>query len=92
MMKMFERLLLFVSLTAICLTSEAKKTDFKNSVGMRYLNESFAVYDALQKSIHGFAEPGYLEYKSSKAIADHLQEAGFVVEWGVADIPTAFIA
>ena len=92
MMKIFERLLVFASLAAICLPSEAKKTDFKNSVGMRYLNESFAVYDALQKSIHGFAEPGYLEYKSSKAIADHLQAAGFQVEWGVADIPTAFIA
>ena len=39
-----------------------------------------------------WAEPGYLETKSSKLLADDLEKAGFKVERGVAKIPTAFIA
>jgi amidohydrolase len=69
-----------------------KKTDFTKSVGYKYLENSFSVYDGLQKQIFGYAEPGYQEYKSSKALAEHLQAHGFTVEWGVAGIPTAFIA
>lgn len=39
-----------------------------------------------------WAEPGYQETKSSKLLADTLKEAGFRIEMGVADIPTAFTA
>jgi aminobenzoyl-glutamate utilization protein B len=39
-----------------------------------------------------WAEPGYLETKSSKLLADDLEKAGFKVERGVAKIPTAFTA
>ncbi len=46
--------------------------------------------DALQ--IWEWAEPGYLETKSSKLLADDLEKAGFKVERGVAKIPTAFTA
>lgn len=78
---------------AICLGATAKKkTDFTKTVGYRYLEESFEIYDALHKRIHQFAEPGYLEYKSSRALADHLEEHGFSIEMGVAGIPTAFVA
>lgn len=47
---------------------------------------------ALAKKIWDWAEPGYLEAKSSAALADHLEKAGFKVERGVAKIPTAFTA
>ena len=60
--------------------------------GMEYLESSFEAYDSLQKKIHSFAEPGYLEYKSSEALAGHLEKHGFKVERGVAGIPTAFVA
>ena len=42
--------------------------------------------------IWNLAELGLFEEKSSKFLADTLQEAGFTVERGVADMPTAFVA
>ncbi|MFL2863866.1 MAG: amidohydrolase [Pirellulaceae bacterium] len=44
------------------------------------------------KQIWAWAEPGYQESKSSKLLADDLAAAGFKVERGVANIPTAFTA
>jgi aminobenzoyl-glutamate utilization protein B len=42
--------------------------------------------------IWGWAEPGYREVRSSKRVATLLRDAGFAVQEGVADIPTAFVA
>jgi aminobenzoyl-glutamate utilization protein B len=39
-----------------------------------------------------WAEPGYQESKSAKALADIAERAGFKVTRGVAGIPTAFVA
>ncbi|HMC10981.1 MAG TPA: amidohydrolase, partial [Pirellulaceae bacterium] len=39
-----------------------------------------------------WAEPGYQEVKSAKLLAEMLEREGFKVEFGVAGIPTAFIA
>src|SRR6187200_2289344 len=44
------------------------------------------------REIWSFAEPGYLESKSSTLLANTLQNAGFKVDRGVAKIPTAFTA
>jgi aminobenzoyl-glutamate utilization protein B len=46
----------------------------------------------MAKKIWDFAEPGYLEKKSSALLADAMEKAGFKVERGVAKIPTAFTA
>jgi aminobenzoyl-glutamate utilization protein B len=46
----------------------------------------------MAQQIWEWAEPGYLETKSSKLIADDLEKAGFEVKRGVAKIPTAFTA
>lgn len=46
----------------------------------------------IARQIWEFAEPGYQEVRSSKLLADRLEEAGFRVERGVAEIPTAFVA
>jgi len=69
-----------------------KPVDNTKTVGYKYLESSFQTYDQIQKTIHGYAEPGYLEYKSSKLLADHLEQHGFKLERGVAGIPTAFVA
>ena len=47
---------------------------------------------ALATKIWELSEPGYQEIESSKLLADALEHAGFRVERGVAEIPTAFTA
>ncbi len=42
--------------------------------------------------IWGYAELGFVEFRSSKLLADELEAHGFDVERGVAGIPTAFVA
>ena len=49
-------------------------------------------YSDLAHAIWEFAEVGYQEYKSSALLQQSLVSAGFTVNTGVADIPTAFIA
>ncbi len=63
-----------------------------SSIGIKWLDNLFPTYDKMQKQIHEYAEPGYMEYKSSELLAKHLEENGFKVERGVANIPTAFVA
>ena len=48
-------------------------------------------YQGLAKQIWQYAELGYQEEKSSALLAETLEEAGFSIKKGVADIPTAFI-
>jgi aminobenzoyl-glutamate utilization protein B len=50
-----------------------------------------AGWEAAMK-IWGWAEPGYQEVKSSSLLAKMLEDAGFKVTRGVADMPTAFTA
>ena len=59
------------------------------------INALNASYEADKKTalqIWDFAEVGYKENKSSALHVQHLKEAGFTVETGVAGIPTAFVA
>jgi len=46
----------------------------------------------ISDAIWSYAELGLEEYKSSKLLADTLEEAGFKVDRGVAGMPTAFVA
>ena len=46
----------------------------------------------ISDAIWGFAELGFVEYRSSKLLVDELERQGFDVERGVAGIPTAFVA
>ncbi len=46
----------------------------------------------LSDSVWGFAEIGYLEVQSSQLLIKTLEERGFIVDKGVAHIPTAFVA
>jgi aminobenzoyl-glutamate utilization protein B len=46
----------------------------------------------LSNAVWGYAELGYREVESSSLLIKTLEEAGFTLEKGVADIPTAFTA
>jgi aminobenzoyl-glutamate utilization protein B len=46
----------------------------------------------ISDAIWGYAELGFVEFKSAKLLADELERQGFEVERGVAGIPTAFVA
>ena len=46
----------------------------------------------LAMKIWDLAEPGYQEFESSRMIADKLEQSGFKVQRGVAEISTAFTA
>ena len=62
------------------------------TAGMAWLEENFHTYDSLSKVIHTLAETGYHEHRSAEALISHLKSHGFVIEKGVAGIPTAFVA
>jgi len=88
---------LFIIILLLCvspsvISAKVKKNKTTETSGYAYLNDSFSLYDSLQKSIFRFAETGYNEEKSSQLLIKHLEYSGFTVESGVADIPTAFIA
>ncbi len=61
-----------------------------------------ALYESIQKrgdqtwatatSLWQWAEPGYQEKQSSALLSKQLEDAGFTVQRGVAEIPTAFTA
>jgi aminobenzoyl-glutamate utilization protein B len=51
-----------------------------------------AQYTDVAHRIWGFAEVGYQEVKSSALLQEQLKVAGFTVQVGVAEIPTAFVA
>src|SRR5215471_5952945 len=49
-------------------------------------------FQETNRAIWGWAEPSMLEYKSSALLAGLLEQHGFVVERGVAGLPTSFVA
>jgi aminobenzoyl-glutamate utilization protein B len=66
-----------------------------NAAKAAALNSINGTYEADKKTalqIWDFAEVGYKETKSSALHVQNLKAAGFTMETGVADIPTAFVA
>ena len=49
-------------------------------------------YGDMSRQIWELAEPGYKETKSAALLRDELRAAGFRIEAGVAEMPTAFVA
>jgi len=56
------------------------------------LNQATSNYEAIARQIWNWAEVGYQEHQSSALLQRTLSDAGFRIEAGVADIPTAFVA
>lgn len=59
---------------------------------MREMQDNYETYKKAALQIWDYAEVGYKETKSSALLQQLLRENGFVVEAGVAEIPTAFVA
>src|SRR5688572_25810041 len=57
-----------------------------------WIQEHFPAIRQLNQNIWNWAELGLEETNSSRALASFLEQNGFKVERGVADLPTAFIA
>lgn len=58
----------------------------------QWIESNRTMFVELSNEIWGYAELGYKEFNSSKALEDALEEAGFTLERGAAEIPTAFVA
>lgn len=81
--------LLFVVLSVQwCLASD----DGDKAALVTSIEKQADAYWNLARQIWDWAEPGYQEEKSSALLASYLEQAGFSVEMGVAEIPTAFVA
>lgn len=49
-------------------------------------------FASINREIRNYAEPSLLEFKSAERLAALLEQHGFRVKRGVADMPTAFVA
>lgn len=78
--------LLFLISIATQLHAETKTDVIKN------IDARFKTHQDIALKIFNYAELGYQEEKSSALLKDTLQDAGFRIKDGVANIPTAFIA
>jgi len=63
------------------------KADLLASID-RHADQTWSV----ARQIWEWAEPGYQEVQSARLLADTMEQAGFQIERGVAEIPTAFTA
>ena len=72
--------------TPITATEEMKQ---QVSTGIQ---NNYELYKRIALQIWDFAEVGYKEVKSAQLLQKTLQENGFTVTSGVAEIPTAFVA
>jgi aminobenzoyl-glutamate utilization protein B len=58
----------------------------------RAIDNRASIYGDVAIQVWNFAEVGYQEEKSSALLQKQLRDAGFEVQAGVAEIPTAFVA
>ncbi|MCB1646698.1 MAG: amidohydrolase, partial [Pseudomonadales bacterium] len=59
---------------------------------LRWLSDHYQQTADTARQLWEYAEVGYQETRSSQLLQDQLAAAGFTIEAGVADIPTAFVA
>lgn len=67
-------------------------TQSPKQVALNWIDNNQERLIALSDRIWRFAELGFLEVQSSKLLADELDTHGFIIEHGIAEIPTAFMA
>lgn len=72
--------------------SRADQLSAEKKAMLKRLDALAGPFSEVAMQIWDWAELGYKEEKSSALLQDELRKAGFRVEAGVADIPTAFIA
>jgi aminobenzoyl-glutamate utilization protein B len=72
--------------------SSAQSTPTAHKQVLALVDQNSANYKAISRQIWDFAELGYHENKSSTLLQTQLKDAGFSIQSGAADEPTAFIA
>ena len=86
---------IIVALMLVCQACSQQKllttTNEKEAIISKLDSKSDHYFDVAMQ-IWNYAELGYIEEKSSKLLQNELSNAGFNVEAGVVDIPTAFVA
>lgn len=80
-------LLLFFLFSSHLLFSQTDK-----SAILKNLAQKESTYNAIASQIWDYAEMGYLEYQSADLLQKTLENEGFTIKKGIADIPTAFVA
>jgi aminobenzoyl-glutamate utilization protein B len=70
----------------------ARAADSSHAQLMQLVDQNAAHWQQVSKQIWDYAELGYHETKSSDLLQEQLKAAGFRVQAGVAEEPTAFIA
>jgi len=73
-------------------TVPEKKIDSYKKEAFSWIENNREVLEQTAKKIWEFAELALLEFQSSELLADFIEDNGFIVERGVADMPTAFVA
>ncbi|NOR21414.1 MAG: M20/M25/M40 family metallo-hydrolase, partial [Candidatus Aminicenantes bacterium] len=91
---------LFITIVAILIfglsgqSLAAKKIPKEKRFVLNWLSQPQVVekFGKISDAIWSYAELGLQEFKSSKLLADTLEQAGFKVEHGLAGMPTCFVA
>ena len=73
-------------------TTPAKSIEVLKNESAKNIDAGYDAYKKIALNIWDYAEVGYKEIKSSALLQNTLKENGFVVEPGVAGMPTAFVA
>ncbi|MDX1472501.1 MAG: amidohydrolase, partial [Flavobacteriaceae bacterium] len=83
---------IFLTLTLAILTVYALPAQRDAEVALNSLEKQSEKYENIALKIWDWAEMGYQEYQSAALLQKTLEDEGFSIKKGVADIPTAFIA
>ena len=79
-------------LLLVALSAAAQPPSGSHAQLMQLVDQNAAHWKQVSKQIWDYAELGYHETKSSDLLQEQLKAAGFSIQAGVADEPTAFIA
>lgn len=66
--------------------------DLRDQILVESIEQNLDTYRKLAMEIWGYAEVGYQEYQSSRALQQMLTTSGFTIQPAVAGMPTAFVA
>src|SRR5262245_55912156 len=80
------------SITSFPVETNGRTTMDAKARAQEYFNSAQSSLLSLSHRIHAHPELGFEEEKSASWVAESLANAGFSVEQGVCDLPTAFIA
>ena len=95
MKKLFPSTLLlytFLLLPALGQSQNTAELSKDEKAVLAELDQKTAAYNDIAQQIWSWAELGYLEEKSAGLLQKTLEQEGFRIQKGVADIPTAFVA